>query len=157
MRPDMHKVLVERPRRYGGPIEKWSRRRERGRRNNPEHAPRYEPMRPRMVGRKEFSDHQNPIEGWLRKNVGRPWDDVFSEACAIASLDGTVRRHLRTHVDGLVEQDVVMRDGEPGTYGWGGWRSLRPYSAYTRFYVCPRTGLLRSITGTSWRSRHRRT
>lgn len=148
MRPDMHKVIVERPRVGGGPIEKWSRRRERGRRNDPEDAPLREPMRPRgLFSRKEFSDRLRPLLGFLRKSVGRPWDDVFSEICAVASLDGTVRRHLRQHVDGYVETDVVLVDGVPGTLGWGGWRPLRPYHGVTYFYVCPRAGLLRSVTG----------
>lgn len=146
MRPDMHKVIVERPRRGGG-WEQHRRTTERGRRGDFENAPSYQAMRPHRWFRKEFSDNTRPLDGFLRKNVGRPWNDVFSEVCQIASLDSTIRRHLREHVGFSVELHVVMRDGEPGTFGFGGWRQLRPYRGITYFYVCPRTGLLRSITG----------
>jgi hypothetical protein len=149
VRHDMHKIIVTRPRVGGGPIEKWGRRRERGRRNDPEDAPLREPMRPRWnhAVRKEFSDLLGPLERWIRKSVGRPWDDVYSEACGVASLDGTVRRHLRQHVEGLVERNVVMVGGEPYAHGFIGFRPIRPYGGGTAFYVCPETGRLRAIAG----------
>jgi hypothetical protein len=35
-----------------------------------------------------FGDHISPLRGFLRKNVGRPWDKVYSEFCEHADPRG---------------------------------------------------------------------
>lgn len=122
MRYDMAKVLVERPRRGHGESYKPIRRREN--RGDPESLPGKDSMRrPHLKGwgGKEFSDHIMPLKRYLESQIGRKWDDVFSEISAQIRGNGTVQRHILQHVFGFINTKVVRlddgsledRDGRP--------------------------------------------
>lgn len=145
MRDDIAKVIVERPRRGGaaGRHSKqyrrevaWPRLLQEGRE---EDSPTSEHIR-RKWGwdRKEFSDFLTPVYGFLRKSVGRPWDDVWSEISSHLSLGSTTQRHVLGHVFDYVELHAVeLEDGTIASRdalnrGFTWFRS--------DFYVCPRTG-----------------
>ena len=100
MRDDMDKVLVERP-RYGGGI-RYPRGSEKGfRRVDMEHVPRREGMkRPwlRTSSPKHLNENLAPLRRYLRSNVGRPWDKVFSEMSQHMRLDSAVQLHIWQHV-----------------------------------------------------------
>jgi hypothetical protein len=143
MRSDMPKVLVERPRGggYGAgrgdarerqrtPIEEWRGREGMKRRWN--------------GGTKWFSDHLGPIRRFLRSNIGRPWDNVYSEICTQLRGKFPDREHFLLHIYQYVERDVSLINGIPCHRG--GHNHGEPLRSYGRgFYVCPRTGLLRAI------------
>jgi hypothetical protein len=88
------------------------------------------------------------LKRWLRSNVGRPWNDVFSEACQVFKADNVVRAHIRTHMMEYVERHTFMSDGEV-------WcvqrsievpiRSLRGHTVWPKFYVHPETGILHEV------------
>jgi hypothetical protein len=98
--------------------------RERGiRRSPPEDwlGPRRMRMRPpedwecRYLG-----DRLAPLHRWLAKQVGRPWDDVYSEICQVADARSLRGYHLRQHVRDYVDATggdawswarFVVRDG----------------------------------------------
>ena len=86
MRKDMHKVLVEEPRHGGGPSKK-------GRRGNlpDELLPKFEGIKRPHTNRKSFGEHLGPLKRWLRSNVGRPWNDVYSEAAEVMRGGSPVR------------------------------------------------------------------
>ena len=91
---------------------------------------------------KHFGDHTMPLKRFLIKNVGRKWDDVWSEICEFADLRSIRGRHLREHVGFWVDQKVALEDGEPVTHrGYGGAWSLRPGD----MYVHPETGILTRV------------
>lgn len=92
---------------------------------------------------KEFSDLINPLRRALRKNVGRPWDKVYSEIVKTLP-DGIVSRHILQHVGWEVITNVVIRDRAP-YYGPGSFfgRALRRGA----LYVNPTTGLLCAAKG----------
>jgi hypothetical protein len=46
---------------------------------------------------KEFSDLIGPVKRWLRKQVGRRWDDIWSEICQQFSGDSVQGSHIRDH------------------------------------------------------------
>src|SRR4051794_30559395 len=112
MRPDMAKVLVERPRnrhhfshwgkcrgRQRLPIEEWTSR---------------EGMKHRWCGgTKSFSDLLGPLRRFLRSQVGRPWDKIFSEICAELPGQFPVREHFLRHVEQFVVMHAVLIDGVP--------------------------------------------
>lgn len=59
---------------------------------------------------KEFGDFLSPLEGFLNKNVGQQFDDVYSEFCAAVdprSLDG---HHIRTHFRSYLKYQFYVDD-----------------------------------------------
>jgi hypothetical protein len=148
MREDMAKVIVERPR-----CGSWMRARHRKgyHRRQQQIAPGDEPKRERIkeaygASSKYLNEHLAPLRRFLRSNVGRPWDKVFSEICARINRNSAVQDHVRDHVFDFVETDVILIDGVlcfGSGYRYG--RPLEPYYRWLEFYVCPKTGLLRQM------------
>ena len=89
----MHKVIVERPRWNSG-------RGKNGRRANlsDELLPKFEGTKRPHANRKGRTDLLGPLKRWLQAQVGRPWDEVYSEACAVIKPDSIVRAHIKTHL-----------------------------------------------------------
>ncbi len=146
MRSDMSKVVIERPRyNHKDPSKKTGQRIHR---YDPDDE--YEDLLQREPasrgrGTKYFSDFLNPLERFLRSNVGRPWDKVYSELCAHLDRRKTTGRHVFEHLEDFVETKCfVGEDG--GIYvhqRYGGVRRIGEYRWRASFYVDPRTGLLR--------------
>ena len=123
MRSDMHKVIVERP-RYGGRTARKGRVP-----RNADSLPSREGMRkPYGYWGKELNDHLRPLRRFLRKQVGRPWNNVYSEICAILRAGHPLREHLRRHVFEIVSFNPKMP-------------SHKHYAG--ELFVDPRTGILR--------------
>ncbi|MBX9789337.1 MAG: hypothetical protein K2Y37_10520 [Pirellulales bacterium] len=145
MRADMAKVIVERPRVGSRSRQAAKGYQKRLQRWGLEEAPRREGMYARGGRTKSLNEHLGPLRRYLRKQVGRPWNLVFSEICQNIRLDSAVQSHVRDHVWDYVELQVIEIDGVP-CYG-AGWLHGRPIATWGRqfLYVCPRTGLLREI------------
>ncbi|MFZ5635858.1 MAG: hypothetical protein ACOY82_04655 [Pseudomonadota bacterium] len=137
MRRDMNKVIVERPRTGAGYA------RSRPDPVDPEESPKCEGLRKRHASRKWLNENLRPLERYLAAQVGRPWDKVYSEICAGIDRRNTVQRHIHRHLEDFVATRVSVIDGvlhwsrDPGGPSplgalWG-----------PRFYVDPRSGLLR--------------
>jgi len=141
MREDMAKVIVERPRFGGGvrfprttaavrddlPLEEsWKRQ---GMRRPWNWTP----------SRKMLNENLAPLVRYLRSNVGRPWNKVYSEVCQRINRNSAVQMHVWQHLMWEVCTDPhlvpQMLQGRVGRWPW----SFRQY----RFYVDPKTGLLR--------------
>lgn len=136
MRRDFQKVIVERPRRGGSWIRKQARLKRlavslaqdefadgggvaRGRRD------------------KEFTDLLNPLRRFLDKNVGRPWNKVYSEICEVADRRSLAGWHLLDHAKYYVAQNCWFENGKVLTISrWGGVTEV------WQFYVHPKTGIL---------------
>jgi hypothetical protein len=136
MREDMFKVLLERP-RYGA-----GRGRKGRRAPLDELSPSWEPIG--RNGTKGLNENLAPLHRWLRRQVGRPWDKVYSELSAVVSVRSAVQQHVRDHVPDLVRLHVQERDGR--LYAWRRCGPPEPVGLRrTELYVCPRTGLLREV------------
>jgi hypothetical protein len=103
VRDDIAKVSVER--------ERWPKY---SNRQKPCHDPLEElPLKERMKDRymetRYQSDHLNPLKGWVRKQIGRPWNKAFSELCENLRLDSTIQRHVREHVFDFVDTPSLIR------------------------------------------------
>ena len=93
-----------------------------------------------MHGR-SFSDHLSPLRRYLHKQVGRPWDKVYSDISKTLPK-GIHRHHIRDeHVRFEVETRIEIVDGKPHTMGWDGLRSLFEDD----LYVDPRDGILKRV------------
>jgi hypothetical protein len=87
---------------------------------------------------KEFSDVLNPLIGAIRKNLGRPWNKVFSEFCEVLDRRSVSGYHIWTHLMQEVTTKTYLENGkvyEITKYGAG------PMEV-DGFYVHPVTGLL---------------
>lgn len=134
MRPDMAKVIVERPRyrRYadgkGYPYRHASL----------EDMPEKESMKKRWANRKTFNENLAPLRRWLEKQVGRKWDDVYSDAAKVIKPNSTVREHVKTHLFWMLALRVVEVEGVLYEAGSHGLSKLRD----NELYVHPTTGIL---------------
>jgi hypothetical protein len=157
MRADMAKVIVERPRFKGGAGKKPKGYRRRLRRYGEDGPPGREGIKACWQGgTKSFNEHLGPLRRYLDKQVGRPWDKVYSEICAHIDRGSVVQKHILTHVADYVATDVILIDGVPcsGQAGYSYGKPLHQFR-YRPWYVCPRTGLLRRVKATG-RKRPRR-
>src|SRR5882762_402138 len=144
MRPDMHKVVVERPRHGRG----WAT--SKAPLKPPfDESPRYESMKANHTRRKWFSDLLGPLRRWLQAQVGRPWNDVYSEACAVIKPDSIIRAHVKTHLLQFVERHTFVHEGKVAVLDTHRGDGIRPVMSQrfgrSTFYVHPETGLLEKI------------
>lgn len=157
MRADMAKVIVERPRKKGCAWNKPKGYRRRLRRYGDDGPPAREGIQACWQGHTKYlNEHLGPLRRYLDKQVGRPWDKVFSEICARIDRSSAVQDHVRDHVADYVTTHVILIDGVPCN-GEGGWNYGKPLHQlrFRPWYVCPRTGLLRRVKVAS-RKRPRR-
>src|SRR4051812_40809268 len=112
---------------------------------------------------KALSDRLSPLVGNLRKSVGRPWNDVYSEFCQFLDRNSMQGDHIFTHlrqevkITGLYEEDGKVWKYEAGVFDdrqkydykekrWvdnpNGKLRLACDTLVTGFYVHPRTGIL---------------
>jgi hypothetical protein len=143
MRTEMHKVICEEP-RHGGGRDRQSRRA-----NMPlEDRPKFEGMMRPHVNRKWFGEHLGPLRRWLRSQVGRPWNDVYSEACKVIKPDSVVRNHIKFHLLEMVERNTFMHAGKvcvTSTRRQGGIIPLSDLYGPSWFYVHPETGIFAAM------------
>lgn len=132
MREDMSRVIVERPRTGGN----YGRK---GRAMALENLPTKLGMRrfhAEIGPRKYLNENLAPLRRYLERQVGRPWNKVFSEIATHVRVDSTVQQHVRQHLDDFVainpRRDVVDRYSR---YHDRPWRQP--------LYVDPADGLLK--------------
>jgi hypothetical protein len=145
MRPDMHKVIVERPRRGSrGPFKgaPWEKNAELG------ELPAKEGIRKPHSARgtlREFNEHLAPLKRYLHKQVGRPWNKVYSEISSRLRTTSVVQQHVRQHLWDFVERHATLGAkgavyGAPRAY-LGRLLKLRPGS----LFIHPNSGLLAKV------------
>ena len=150
MRADMHKVVVERP-RYGSrrTNRKWGQRLAFVPECDYDDQPKFASSargRQYSCDHKSFSDVLGPLEGFLRSNIGRPWDKVFSELREGLDVRKVTGRHIFEHLEWMVETDCwIGPDRKVYSRGRNWWTG--------GFYVHPRTGVLCFIQKPSARER----
>lgn len=138
----MFKVIVERPRIGGGPTK-----RHRQANMDPEELPTKESMKaPYKYGdnEKTLNENLSPLKRYLNKQVGRPWDKVFSEICEHVDTDSAVKKHVRDHISWFVNEHVVVENKKV-------YQKAAKYSNYLELwkdelYVDPNTGILRKYS-----------
>ena len=140
MRKDMQKVIVERARRGGRGLRHQPRRRG----EEWEGYPKHEGMRRAWKDHKELSDNLNPLWRYLDKQVGRPWDKVWSEMCEHLDFRSVLGYHVKSHIGQHVARYADLIDGVPYErsirFGWSQYQEVQG------LYVHPVDGLLKKHT-----------
>ena len=146
MRSDLNKLLCEHE-RYGSKRGYKEVRRDRTFDLYDEDGPigTREGMRWRYKfhwNEKEFGENLNPLYGIIRKNVGRKWDDIYSELCKVFDTRSVINRHILIHLNSMVEiTNVYYEDGEIWIRSnYIGNRPLKDTGV--EYYVDPRDGIL---------------
>ena len=149
MRADMSKVIVE---CYRGGRDRLNRtvRKDRhlGRSRDLDtldDLPGRGPTLPRDGSRKWLGEHLQPLLRYLSRQVGRPWDEVYSEIRAHLAPASAVQMHVIQHLLQYVERHVRLDGQDAYSFRRSGWgmREGRPLCDDGRtFYVHPVSGLL---------------
>lgn len=130
MRNDFTSVIVERA-RYGRSrvVPKKT--------INSDDSPSHQSMSaPWRHNRKERRDHLAPLRRYLRAQVGRPWNDVYSDICQVFTSEAYGNR-LREFVSWEVDANVSFNELT------GEFINDRGYAVYAdSLYVHPQTGVL---------------
>ena len=134
MRPDMYKVIVERPRR--GKRMRPVAIRFRNDLDGPTHLG----MRTAYDYR-ELNENLQPLRRYLHAQVGRPWNKVFSEICVAIDRRNTVQHHIHQHIDQFIATRVGVRDGRLIDFTNGRCLPLDGWN-HQELYVDPRSGLV---------------
>ena len=115
MRDDMAKKLVgDTHRTTPRETYKTKRRTQKQKIRDPESLPKREGMKKQYgYDLKMFGEFFPPLIGYLRKNVGRPWDKVFSDLAKSLKGGGTVIDHVYVHLWQFVERNPKWIDGWP--------------------------------------------
>jgi hypothetical protein len=152
MRNDMAKVVTERPRSgHANPSRKWGRRLGKDEYELDDHGPtRASSARHwQYANFKTFSDLIGPLRRYLRKQVGRPWDTVWSEITQTLDSRSLSGQHIFDHILWEVECHAwVGRDGR--IYRRRLYGRVRPVEG---LYVHPITRLLRCAPERRYRAR----
>ena len=167
MRKDLAKCVTETYRSSAGSVEQIYKIKRGGRvRVHPdpehdyenEHGGFHSSSRNRQKGDKSFGDKLGALRGNLHANVGRPWDDVFSEFCNVLDRRSNAGYHIWTHLQLEVSTKTFMHNGVVCEWprGW-----VREPSPVDGFYVHPVTGILEykepeRINWRYWKERNRK-
>lgn len=134
MRPDMAKIIVERPRRksWHGKPSHPKRVMRRAAKLDPENAIAVRGMRrlahaSRGKHLKSLNENLAPLRRFLVRAVGRPWNEVHSEISQHIRVSSAVQFHILQHICDFVEF-------APSPSNWWG----RP-----RLWVDPADGVLK--------------
>ena len=149
MRPDMAEVLIERPRGGGFP-------KKAGRPPHGDELPRYESTSRNRGGTKWLSDLLGPLRKYLNRQVGRPWDKVYSEIRQNLAPRRHLDMHILEHLDRMVMRTVDWVNDWPWDPTGGPLQANRHHPT---LYVDPRTGILRRLEGPyperqEWKQNH---
>lgn len=116
--------------------------------NYPHRIPIKESRKWRWATEKRFSDHLTPLYRFLEKNVGRKWDDVYSEFAQATKGEGKRHWHARFHFRRMVERVVTGRhDKQYVTVDFGGpvnYREDEFWGWYATAYYVDLNGVLRN-------------
>ena len=92
---------------------------------------------------KSLNENLNPLWGFVHKSVGRPWNKVYGEICAVFDKRSVINQHILVHLEEHVEINTF--EGEDGQlYFHPGYGQATPATHWNvRYYVDSRDGILK--------------
>jgi hypothetical protein len=161
MRSDMAKVLCEEPRHGARHKDRKGRKREESRTPMEEKPSKDKGNLSRRwlndwFDHKEFGDHIQPLRKYVLAQVGRKWDDVYSEIRRTIPRTNTVNNHVYQHLFQFVATNVYIRDGVVYDGDMSSYTSKMNYPVSQDTYVHPETGVLMKTPDQKRRKRRRK-
>ena len=147
MREDMQEVLITRGRRGSAYRENETIKRLRRTKINEDDVGGRASIRPHVTDVGWDAKHHNkgehlaPLKRYLRSQVGRKWDDVYSEICKNNPKDSAVGAHIYQHLERYVELHPVYKDGI--YYPEYSWQGRLPLGGYREELYVDIEGVLR--------------
>jgi hypothetical protein len=89
----------------------------------------------RRNGRKDFGENLAPLRRFLRRQVGRPWDQVFSEIRKACPPNTATTAHIYQHIFDYIVLNVEMRTTTEGLVPFGSRSGGTPYRLTNILYV----------------------
>jgi hypothetical protein len=89
-----------------------------------------------------FGEHLNPLYGIVRKNVGRKWDDVYSEMSEVFDMRSVINAHILQHLWQYVERYTYIEDGVIMVRERYRSGPTTLADAFCEYYIHPVTGVL---------------
>lgn len=126
MRQDMAKVIVTRARLGGGMTRK-------GRVDEFENTPAIESMTRKhkaAYNNKQLNEYLSPLYRYLDKQVGRPWNDVYSEIRSQIKTGHTVQEHVLIHVKERIYENTFIEGDKIYCLRWGSKIELHSGALY---------------------------
>lgn len=142
MRPDMFKVIVERP-RVGRGCDRLHRAFVADL-----NAPLHQGMTRPYKNGKGLNENLSPLRRFLESRIGKYWPKVYAEICENLRPSSTVQQHVRDHLADFVATRTFIKDGEIWVHDR--WRLCRLDETWSRFFVHPVSGCL--MRNKKWRS-----
>jgi hypothetical protein len=90
---------------------------------------------------KMLNENLSPLRRYLERQVGRPWDKVYSEIACHLRANNTVQQHVRDHLADFVAVKPRRRSGT--VYSPGGGKQRHDRLWFEPLYVDPKDGLLK--------------
>lgn len=103
MRRDMAKLIVERPRHEDG----WGRTKGRRAQTPHELQQAFEGIKEQKGGTKSLNENLAPLRRFIKKQVNRPWNKVFSELNEFIKPGNTVQEHVLSHLHDFIAIKVT--------------------------------------------------
>lgn len=147
MRPDFNKLLTERERVRHGASFRDVRHIKVFKKVDDEGMP-VVGMRESMETRhnyggwnKEFNENLNPLKGYLRTRVGKPWNKTYSEIRANFDARKVINNHILQHLFDYVNVDTFIgHDGKVWVRRKYGYHACPVSEDRCDYYVNPRDG-----------------
>ena len=145
MRSDMQKVIVERPRLLRA---RWKNRKTALRLTTQQNIDAlrngedYDSGPSRASSRRHekwLNENLAPLERYLRRQSGRPWDKVYSEIRERIDARSATGLHVLQHLEDCIALNTFLKDGKVFERGRWGW-----VQEVRGLYVHPVSGLMRS-------------
>jgi len=86
---------------------------------------------------KDLNENLAPLKRYLMRQVGRPWDKVYSEICRTIDTRSAIGLHVLQHVGSFIALDTFIENGRVCERSW---RSVTEVSG---LYVHPVTRIIR--------------
>jgi hypothetical protein len=149
MKPYFSKLLTEQERANSkAKSAKWGKRLKYNPDSDYEDEPvrasssRHQQQRWSNDGNKSLTDSLGSLHGFLRKNIGKPWNEVYSHLAKNLDRRSVSGHHVWTHIWDFVEKDALL-------YTDGAIRTVRGYTPHW-YYVHPHTGILCDSRNNGW-------
>lgn len=104
------------------------------------------------IRRKQFNENLNPLKGYLRGRINKPWDKTYSEIKSTFDARKVINNHILEHLFQYVELDIKIIDGKPCVPSSNGFQDVRD-SYYSYYFVDPRDGLMKATNSAARRKK----